>query len=62
MPLFRVGAGYGCGQDGVVAAGRKGSAGGLLGDAPCLKLDVLATGKLDRHVLFHGCPLFLFCL
>ena len=51
--LFGVGRGYGCGENGVVAAGGEGRAGGLLGDASCLEFDVLATGKLNGYVMLH---------
>jgi hypothetical protein len=51
----------GC-ENGIVAAGGEGRAGGLLGDASGFEFDVLATGELNRYFLFHGFPLFLFCL
>ena len=57
-----VGRGYGCGENGVVAAGGEGRARCLLGDASCFEFDVLATGKLNGYVLLHKRSSFSLCL
>ena len=51
--FFRIRGGYGRGQDGVVAGSGKRGAGGLLGHASSLKLDLLAAGKLYGYVMLH---------
>ena len=60
--LFGVGRCDGGCQYGVVATGGESGAGSLLGDAPCLEFNMLATGKLNGYVLLHKHSSFSVCL